>query len=67
LPLDVGRESMRSIIELGALGDFHLKKVPAGKYELRIGTRAVLELGGALEARTIELTPGTPLQLEIEL
>ena len=67
LPMDIGRESMHSIIELGAMGDFHLKRVPVGKYELRIGTRAALALGGAAVTRAIELVHGEALQLEIEL
>ncbi len=67
LPLNIGRESMQSIVELGAMGDFHLKCVPAGKYELRIGTRAALELGGASVTRAIELVHGKPLQVEIDL
>jgi RNA polymerase sigma-70 factor (ECF subfamily) len=67
LPLNVSREKMATFLGLSALGDFQLECVPAGSYELRLGTRAELRAGGALATQPLELEAGTPAVVTFEL
>ncbi len=67
VPLDVSLERMSKVVALGAQGTFQLDCVPAGKYELRVGTPAELTAGGALVAQAVELVPGKPAEIVIDL
>ncbi|TAJ13459.1 MAG: sigma-70 family RNA polymerase sigma factor [Planctomycetota bacterium] len=58
IPLPGRRDAMESFVELGADGSFRLELVPAGAYELRVGTRAELESGRYRAKRELELSAG---------
>jgi hypothetical protein len=58
---------MRSEAELGAQGTFYFARVPVGELELRLGTTDELRAGRWRWSRKIEVRPGEPLKLEVEL
>ena len=67
LPLDVGRDELRGWTDLAGSGEFRWDSVPEGHFELRVGTRDVLQAGGALLRQSIEVVAGETLQLELQL
>lgn len=58
VPLSIGRkDERRTFVELGADGSFALDLVPAGKIELRAGTREELERGQWRARAELDLAP----------
>ncbi len=67
VPIDVRRDHLGPTLELGANGSFLFKRVPVGRYELRVGTRSALLAGESRLRREIEVRRDKPLHLELEL
>ncbi|QDV08630.1 RNA polymerase sigma factor [Planctomycetes bacterium Poly30] len=67
VPMDAWRESMVTIVDVGARGDFRLDHAPAGTYELRVGTPVELQAGESRASRRVDLIPGKPLLLEVDI
>lgn len=67
LPLDVRRDELREMTELGAPGTFAFSLVPEGDRELRVGTRQELAAGRWRLREPFEARRGAPVRLEVEL
>jgi len=67
LTLDVRRDEMRSVSELGADGFFRFPLVPVGTLELRIGTREELLAGRWTHHQELRVARGETLAVEVEL
>jgi hypothetical protein len=67
IPLDVGRGDASPLVELGFDGRFRLATAPAGRLELRVGTREELLGGSWTRRQEIRVAPGGTTEVEIEL
>ncbi len=67
LTLDVGRNEMRPMSELGLDGFFRFPLVPAGKLELRVGTREELLGDRWTHREDLLLERGAKLHVEVTL
>ena len=67
LLLDVRRETMDLVAELGHDGWFRFPLVPVGTLELRVGTRAELLAGRALRREELHTTRGATTTVDVEL
>ena len=67
LELDVRREEMKTMAELGHDGWFRFPLVPVGELELRVGTRADLLAGRWLARQELRTARGVTASVEIDL
>ena len=67
VPLDVYRQAMSTFVDLGPEGEFEIKQVPVGEYELRIGTREQLAANAALATRMITVAQDSPTKVTVDL